>query len=394
MTNNWFGPFSVGGRVENPIEFRFTDIPKEYVNGDFNGDGLTDVIAIEKNTSYEQRICQGNCYTTTSVLVPGGNTYFVNLDRRITENFVTNSGVIEITPWSKFVVGDVNGDGKSDLLVFDSNRVKAYSLNEHNQFVLITNLFDVNIKSDKPRFMGDFNGDGKIDFVIPQEINTDSWSFFFSKGNGFQKLTTSIGMPFVGNYEVMTVGPNGWNTRSLSENTFVMNDFNGDGKTDILYQENLTIVFELTNQGSSYTNNGQPQSTKLVLLENKMCNGTSITFTPVVTNSQYGGVKRNAIPIFLDHNNHNQNLEYALIYDSSIRTFKSTKNNREDTRLNEIILGNGVKEVISYSPLNVFKVAKFFKHSSSSPAENILFLGHGPSNKEIMSSKSLKEIKK
>ena len=35
--------------------------------------------------------------------------------------------------------------------------------------------------------MGDYNGDGKIDFVIPQADNTDSWSFFFSKGNDFQK---------------------------------------------------------------------------------------------------------------------------------------------------------------------------------------------------------------
>ena len=352
VPNSWYGPFVTGA---NPTEIRYVNIPKEYISGDFNGDGLTDVIVIEKSTSYQHPVCQENCYTTQPTIIPGGTTYFVNLDRRITNDFVNISGSISITNWSKFTVGDVDGDGKSDLMVFDQGNVKVYYLNNNNQLIQMTNQPDTNILSDKPRYMGDFNGDGKTDFVIPQADNTDSWSFFFSKGNGFQKITTSIGLPYyIANGGYFGVVGFSSRTYSLNEKSYLMNDFNGDGKTDILFQQNLTVEYVMTRDGADYTNYGDPQVTKLVLLENKFTNGIGIGFNLVNTNAQFGGIRRNPLPVFFDHNNVNQNLEYALISGNNIRTFKSTKDNRIDTRLNEIVLGNGIKEVITYSPLNSY----------------------------------------
>jgi RHS repeat-associated protein len=347
MPGTWVGPLNIGGFIEhNPGEVVYQVIPKEYVSGDFNGDGLTDVVAIEKRSSYQAVVCQGNCYTTTNISIPGGKTYFVNLDRRLTENFVNFSGQITTTNNSKFIVADVNGDGKSDLMVFDSGSVKVYSLNENKQFVQIVSQTDGSIKSDKPSFMGDFNGDGKLDFVIPQTDNVDSWSFFFSTGTSFQKITTQIGFP----YAISTTGYFGINGQytvlSLQEVTFVMNDINGDGKTDIILQGNYTCY-----SGGGCAN-GTPQVTLFRVFENRGFNGTSISFNQVYVNAQAGGIKRYPVPVFLDHNNVNQNLEYALISDNSIRTFKSTKDNKRDTRLKEIILGTGVKEVITYTPLN------------------------------------------
>lgn len=340
QANNWVGPFSLGGLINNPVEVLYKDIPKEFISGDFNGDGLTDVIAIEKSTSYQTRVCQGDCYTTTSISVTGGRSYFVNLDRRLTENFVNNAGTISITNGSKFIVADVNGDGKSDLMVFDSGIIKVYNLNNNNQLVLFATLSDSAIKSDKPKFMGDFNGDGKSDFVIPQADNTDSWSFFFSKGNSFHKVTTSIGFPYkTSNVDWFII--NGVTTKCIEEVTFITNDLNGDGKTDILLQGNYTGAIT-----------GDSKVTLFRIFENKGFNGSSISFNQVYVNAQLGGIKRYPISIFLDHNNVNQNLEYALISDNNIRTFKSTKDNRIDTRLNEIVLGNGVKDVITYSQLN------------------------------------------
>ncbi|UPQ80325.1 polymorphic toxin type 23 domain-containing protein [Flavobacterium azooxidireducens] len=354
MPGTWVGPLNIGGLIEhNPGEVVYQVIPKEYVSGDFNGDGLTDVVAIEKRSSYQAVVCQGNCYTTTNISIPGGKTYFVNLDRRLTENFVNFSGQITTTNNSKFIVADVNGDGKSDLMVFDSGSVKVYSLNENKQFVQIVSQTDGSIKSDKPRYMGDFNGDGKTDFVIPQENNTDSWSFFLATGTGFEKVTTTIGLQYKianGGY----YGVNGFSiyTYSLNEHSYVVNDFNGDGKSDILYQQNLTVEYVMTRNGADYTDYGNPQLTYLVLLENQLSTNNSINFNIVSTNPSFGGIRRNAMPIFLDHNNVNQNLEYGLISGNFIRTFKSTKDNKRDTRLKEIILGTGVKEVITYTPLN------------------------------------------
>jgi RHS repeat-associated protein len=321
------------------------EIPKEYISGDFNGDGLTDVIIVEKpiSVTYYTGNCSGYNSTFTN---PSGKAYFLNLDSRIATNYVSIAGYIQVTSNSKFTVADINGDGKSDLMVFDSGSVKTYYLNDNKQLVQSINFPDANILSDKPRYMGDFNGDGKIDFVIPQADNTDSWSFFFSKGNSFQKVTTGIGFPFATSV-IDYFGINGnLLTKSLQEVTFVANDINGDGKTDIILQANYTCY-----SGGGCAD-GTPQVTLFRVFENKGFNGTAITFNQVYVNSQVGGINRYPLPVFLDHNNVNQNLEYALISGNNIRTFKSTKDNRRDTQLKEIVLGNGVKEVITYQTLS------------------------------------------
>ena len=324
------------------------DIPKEYISGDFNGDGLTDVIIIEKpvNISYFTGGCSG--YNTTYSTL-GGTSYFLNLDRRITTDFLSIAGNLQVTSNSKFTVADVNGDGKSDIMVFDSGSVLTYYLNENNQLIQYINYPDTNILSDKPRYMGDFNGDGKTDFVIPQADNTDSWSFFFSKGNGFQKITTGIGFPYV-NSVIDYFGIVGFplTSKSLQEVMFIANDINGDGKTDIILQANYTCY-----SGGGCAN-GTPQVTLFRIFENNGFNGLSISFNQVYVDAQLGDINRYPVPVFFDHNNVNQNLEYALISGNKIRTFKSTKDNRLDTRLKEVVIGNGVKEVITYAPLNSY----------------------------------------
>ena len=332
------------------------DIPKEFLSGDFNGDGLTDVIIIEKpvNITYFTGGCNGYNTTYSS---QGGTSYFLDLDRRITLDYISIAGNLQVTSNSKFTVADVNGDGKSDLMVFDLGSIKTYYLNENKQLVQFIDFPDTSILSDKPRYLGDFNGDGKMDFVIPQAINTDNWSFFFSKGNGFKKLTTSIGV----NYNVPRLlykyGSDGVPTGLiyLEEINYVPSDYNGDGKTDIIIQTNNTI------EGYGYIGNigydstyGNPIDTRLKLLENKGFNELSISFEGSQISYNISNIRRSALPIFLDHNNVNQNLEYALISGNTIRTFKATKDNRKDNRLKEIILGNGVKEGITYAPLNSY----------------------------------------
>lgn len=134
-------------------------IPKEFLNGDFNGDGITDIIAVEKSLEYGVQV---GCTWTTRTY-NGGKTYFINLDRRLTSNYVNLSNTVEITPTSKFIVADVNGDGKSDLLIFDTNRVIVYTLKEDNTLIELFRKTDSGIKLDKPLLMGDYNGDGKLD---------------------------------------------------------------------------------------------------------------------------------------------------------------------------------------------------------------------------------------
>lgn len=325
------------------------DITKLFLKGDFNGDGLTDVIAVEKPFQYSYTQC-GQTITSTYY---GGKSYFINLDKRITSNFVTNIFSLANTANSKYIVADVNGDGKSDILVFDEGVVRAYSLLDNNQLSLLFSTNDSGIKMDKPILMGDYNGDGKADFVIPQNINTDNWSFYFSTGTSINKTNSTIGIAY---NESQYVYANivGWpvTTKSLEEISFIPSDINGDGKTDIIVQGNFTVECYETSHGCGYDDtNGNPQLTVFRIFENKGFNGSTMQFTQNYVNAQIGDVRRYPIPVFLDHNNVNQNMEYALVSGNFIRTFKSSKDNKKDVLLRQIITGNGVTESITYRPL-------------------------------------------
>lgn len=324
------------------------DIPKVYLNGDFNGDGLSDVLVVEKSVSYSYT----NYCTTTTQTYSGGKTFFVDLDRRLTANYVNVAGYMQTTANSKFTVADIDGNGKTDVVVTDAGVVRVYLLTDNKTLQLMFSLSDGSILADKPSYWGDFNGDGKSDFLIPQANNADSWSFFYSKGNTFQKLTTAIGLEYrIANGGYYGVVGFNINTYSLNEHSYVVNDFNGDGKSDILYQQNLTVEYVMTRGGADYTNYGDPQITYLVLLENMNVGPTSANFNIVTTNAQFGGIRRNPLPVFLDHNSPNRALEYALLSGNNIRTFKSTKDSRQDMRLKRVVIGNGVTSDITYAPL-------------------------------------------
>ena len=175
----------------------------KWVAGDFNGDGKTDLGAIWSNGG-----------TNTITVSQSTGTGFTR------SHWATGAGGwIDTTAW---MAGDFNGDGKTDL---------AGSWNDGGQ--LSTAVFP----SDGGRFQphtqwsardggwidaakwvaGDFNGDGK----------TDLGAIWSNGGTNTLTVSQSTGTGFTRSHWATNAG--GW----IDTTAWMAGDFNGDHKTDI-----------------------------------------------------------------------------------------------------------------------------------------------------------------
>lgn len=316
-----------------------TIFPKKILSGDFNGDGITDVVAIDlelRSFSYIDDYYNG-CVVNSEILT-SKKVYFVDLKRDNTTNF-TYSGELAsvITSNTKVEVADVNGDGKSDFMIFEKGKVTAYTLNDNNQLILLFDYADTQIisTSNLP-LLGDYNGDGKTDFMIPADgtNRTMAWITYTSTGTSFLKS-----YPF----------PGVWYEPNTSINTYnyIVTDYNKDGKSDLI------ITSTSKNIGSS-----------MGRIDISSYNNKSGIFSYPVSASSSSinsvDINVNTLPIYLPTGRgipsngkpYNPTLEIAFLSNNKIFYFNSNKDNTQDQLLRTITTGNGVKESITYQPLS------------------------------------------
>lgn len=319
---------------DNNVYYENKIFPKKILSGDFNGDGLTDVVAIDMELTEGGYDCGTDIISITSKKV-----YFVDLKRDNTSNFLTYSGELSanITSNSRVEVADLNGDGKSDFMVFENGKVTSYTLNDANQLILLWNYTDTNISiaTTKTILLGDYNGDGKTDFIIPNGYGSTTWYKYTSTGTGFIKTTqTYSGISF---------------TQNNSTNTYnyIASDYDKDGKSDlILTKSNRNSANTLgTLTVSCYKNIGG------IFSSNNSVSSSS---------TQQADIKLNALPIYLPTGKgiqskdkpYNPTLEIAFLSNNKIFYFNSNKDNAKDQLLRSITTGNGITESITYKPLN------------------------------------------
>ena len=195
------------------------------VTGDFNGDGKTDYLLID---------CTGN--PNQYVFMANGDGTFTGLTQTLPNGWRFNFTSGCTAP--PLVVGDFNGDGKTDYLLIDCT---GYS----QQYVFISNgdgTFTGQTQSlngwswnltvsggctSPPLVTGDFNGDGRTDYLLVDCTGNPYQYVFLGRGDG----TFS--------QEMQTL-PNGWRFNFSSSSggcvapPLVTGDFNGDGNTDYL----------------------------------------------------------------------------------------------------------------------------------------------------------------
>lgn len=289
---------------------------KTYFSGDFNGDNITDAIVIECGGlgMLGRPAQEGDIRIGPSNDTSGGNVYFVNLDPRVASNAVNFAGRLSgefrknASPQSSFFAADINGDGKTDIVVTTKNVIDIYSLNDLKTFVKVKTITIPVSNTGYSQYLwpglADYNGDGRIDYGPS----------LFSDGISF--------VPSDNTSTLYTAGSTG---------RFI--DFTNDGTTDIfsisasdglnLRFTSVTNLYPLPTQGVTYAYSFNTLGRSYTTLVNK------------------NTMSKNQVVLFEDGGAAGRALRYLTL----------NKDFSKDKLLKSVTLGNGVKEIITYSPL-------------------------------------------
>lgn len=372
----YFSVYSAGEDPINPItteyqrEFTFpkrcnslgsalTRINRDYLSGDFNGDGLTDMLVIDRGFSYfdlEFVPCDENNNT------PIGKTYFVDLAKNQTNNYVKDAGSVTICPKNgdnqipnscKTVTGDANGDGKTDLILFKFGHfdvfIEVYNLDSNNNIVLLSstqlsaNLFVYHFGLPRqmepwrlavePILTGDFNGDGKTDFMLNgKKIISTGSSFLVEQG-------------FITNTDI---------------NQLFVTDFNNDGKSDLL---------EVARSNNTGLNGANLYSLNWIINKNGNFSKAAGNFYSL---EDVNGIGNDSVPVLLTSPSSSKKNEIAFFtYYNNIAYFPVENDFSKDKLLKSITNGDGVKESISYNSLEAICPENCFSvYVPNAPVEN------------------------
>ncbi len=370
-TKTWNAPSYINHTSPGNTETRAK--PHHYISGDFNGDGLTDVLAV--GLPFTQNVCFRNYfppdyedhyadyfanyvhiyaeyddyyfhihngnpahYNCNSHSSSNSYVHFIDLKRNISTGFANNAGTLQqgFVQGDNLSTGDFNGDGKTDLIHFTNGKLWVYALDDSNNLTLLWETTDALINV-YDAMLGDYNGDGKTDFLQPTANNSYNFKWFMSSGESFVRETRT--QPF--QYKVTNWNGNNGVFYGYSLLPF---DANGDGKTDIV-------------EYNTETNNGGNNSTETVrIYDNRgVKSGTNVTtrikFESAGSTTKSGTLEHFPIPVFLSSNQKNKSLEFASVSDNSVTKYAFTQDHREDVLIRSVT-NNGVTHSIEYSDLD------------------------------------------
>lgn len=320
-------------------------IPKKFLSGDFNGDGLTDIVAINKayrviDSDYEELVIEDSQISYMACRDESHIEYtskvnFINLDRRLSGNFTNEAGQLQVyyDDNDKLSTGDFDGDGKTDIFHLKQGKIFVYTLDAQNNLKLLCTQNDSRINLAYQPLFGDYNGDGKTDLMFPMGNPSVLFATCMSTGVAFNIRERNM---------VFSTTTNNWNPQTgvLSTSNLVANDIDGDGKTDIL-------------KYFTTTQNGQSTGNLSIYIYHNM--GMSLDINaPFFSNGAFihrtVNLRHYPIPLFLSNDKINTSLEFGILSDNSVQLFNFTKDIKKESQLNNIIQ-DGVTYEIEYKNL-------------------------------------------
>ncbi len=195
--------------ISTPADFN----PQQVVTGDFNGDSKLDAAVLGFN---------GNGGETLVILTGNGSGGF----SEATQTYALS------TIDGQLLTGDFNGDGKTDLAVYDPISGNLYAfLNTTNgstvTFNQISTPFSMTVMgyTSGPIAAADFSGDGKTDLAVGENgsSGSDAMVLFLAGTDGSGNLTFTAQSPVpANNPQLNLVG------------AIAAGDFTGDGDMDVV----------------------------------------------------------------------------------------------------------------------------------------------------------------
>ncbi|MEO6189900.1 MAG: FG-GAP-like repeat-containing protein, partial [Saprospiraceae bacterium] len=198
-------------------EKKIYDTNKDHViPGDFNGDGRSDIlIIIGDGTNFQPLLFLGGTLTFNSLVANG----------------TLNIGLSSWVYADKISILDFNGDGKSDIMVTKETNSEIFTFDGYS----VRSIYYSGFPTKWHIFLqfGDFNGDGKTDFLC------------FNNGIWYKNIST--GKEFISSNFTFNKMPSGDINNDAYADKILISDFNGDGKMDInhVFQQNFATFFDL-----------------------------------------------------------------------------------------------------------------------------------------------------